>query len=212
MRITLFGATGRPGSHILTQALEAGHEMTVLVRTPAKLGDAAGKVDVVAGDLMDGAAVEQAVAGAEAVIMAAGPVKSSPPGFLETVATHVVSGMRQHGSSRLVWLTGAGVLDERDEPSVSRGLIRGLMKLVAGKVLAGSERAYEVVKSSGLDYTIVRPPMLADEPGGRELEAGYAPPRPIPVGRADLAGFLLRAAAEDTYAGESPLIGYRERG
>ena len=64
---------------------------------------------------------------------------------------------------------------------------------------------------SDLDYTVVRPPMLADKAGGRNLSASYRPPKPIPVGRDDLAEFLVRAATSGEFIGESPLVGYEER-
>jgi len=119
--------------------------------------------------------------------------------------------MKDAGVRRLVWLTGAGVMDARDEPSFSRRIIRGLMKVVAGSVLSDSETAYRAVVGSGLDYTVVRPPMLSDEPGGSNLQAGYTPPKPIPVGRGDLARFLLEAAEKNEYVNESPLVTYTTR-
>ena len=39
MKLTIFGATGLVGRECLTQCLEAGHEVTLLLRTPAKLAD-----------------------------------------------------------------------------------------------------------------------------------------------------------------------------
>ena len=211
MRIALFGATGRTGNRVLARALEQGHGVTVLVRSPQKLRDAPPSVGVVEGDMMNRADVARAVDGADAVIMAAGPTKSTPTDMLEVSARNIVDAMRDAGVSRLVWLTGAGVVDERDEAALSRSLIRGLMKLVAGKVLTASERAYAIVVGSGLDYTVVRPPMLAEEPGGVDLGGSYTPPKPIPVGRADLARFLLDAAVKGEFVRESPFVSYRER-
>ena len=211
MRVTILGATGRTGKRLLEQAIEEGHEITVLVRSPQKLGEMASSVRVVEGDMMNRADVARAVDGADAVIMAAGPTKSSPTEMLEISARNIVDAMRDAGVSRIIWLTGAGVVDERDEKALSRSLIRGLMKLVAGRVLSASERAYAIVAGSGLAYTVVRPPMLADEPGGVDLHGSYTPPKPIPVGRGDLARFLLDAAVEGEFVRESPLVSYRER-
>ena len=81
----------------------------------------------------------------------------------------------------------------------------------AGAVVRGKIPAYAIVAGSGLDYTVVRPPMLADEPGGVDLHGSYTPPKPIPVGRGDLARFLLDAAVEGEFVRESPLVSYRER-
>ncbi|MFW5716444.1 MAG: NAD(P)-dependent oxidoreductase [Spirochaetota bacterium] len=211
MQLLLFGATGGTGRRVLAQALDRGHTVTAVVRSPEDLGSKPEGLTVVAGDMADPEVVERAIDGAEAVIMAAGPVKSSPADLMEVTARNITQAMKENGTKRLVWLTGAGVMDERDAKSFSRRLIRGLMKIVAGKVLAGSERGYEIVKSSGLDYTVVRPPMLANDPGGKNLIAGYTPPKPIPVGRDDLATFLLNAAESNEYVGESPLLSYSER-
>ncbi|MFW6337042.1 MAG: NAD(P)-dependent oxidoreductase [Phycisphaeraceae bacterium] len=211
MRVALFGATGRTGRLVLEHAIAEGHEVTVLVRSPQKLGEAPSSVSIVEGDMMNRADVARAVDGAHAVIMAAGPTKSSPTEMLEVSARNIVDAMREADVSRIVWLTGAGVVDERDRPALSRSLIRGLMKLVAGKVLRASERAYAVVAGAGLDYTVVRPPMLADEPGGVDLDGSYTPPKPIPVGRGDLARFLLDAAVKGEFVRESPFVSYRER-
>lgn len=212
MTIALLGATGNTGRRVLEQALSQGHTIRALVRSPAKLGETPDTVTVVAGDMMNRADVAETVRGADAVIMAAGPVKSSPPDMLEVAAQAITGAMQESGVRRLVWLTGAGVMDERDEPAFSRKLIRGLMKLAAGKVLASSERAYEIIRGSGLEYTVVRPPMLADEPGGHDLRASYTPPKPIPVGRGDLAGFLLTTATGNEFVRESPMLSYQARG
>jgi uncharacterized protein YbjT (DUF2867 family) len=212
MRIALFGATGKTGSRVLRQALEHGHTVTALVRSPEKLRQRPDALTIVEGDMKNGADVEKTVRSADAVIMAAGPVKSSPPDLMEIAARSITEAMKRAGAKRLVWLTGAGVKDHRDRTSFSRTLVRGIMKLAAGKVLSGSERGYEIVTGSGLDYTVVRPPMLADKPGGTNLQASYTPPKPIPVGRDDLAAFLLAAAESGEYSGESPLISYTTRG
>lgn len=212
MTLALFGATGKTGSRVLEQALAEGHKVNVLVRSPGKLGRSSDTLTVIEGDMMNGDDVRKTVEGTDAVIMAAGPVKSSPKNMLEVSAGNIVSAMKQFGVTRIVWLTGAGVTDERDGKSVSRVIIRALMKVVAGSVLSASERAYDIVKDSGLDYTVVRPPMLADEPGGIGFSAGYKPPKPIPVGRGDLAAFLLSVAVNDEFVGESPLVSYEGRG
>lgn len=211
MKLCIFGATGRTGSRVLEQALDAGHEVKVLVRSPGKLTRSGERVEIVQGDLANRSDVERAVSGVDAVVMAAGPVRSSPVDMIEVAARNLVAAMKATGTSRLVWLTGAGVLDDRDAKAFSRGLIRGLMKLVAGKVLRASEAAYAIVTGSGLDYTVVRPPMLADEPGGVDLTGSYTPPKPIPVGRGDLAAFLLKAAVSGEWIGESPLVSYAGR-
>ena len=62
MKVSLFGATGALGHECLTQALEAGHDVTVLARSPGKLpAELHGRVQVVEGDALDAEAVARAI-------------------------------------------------------------------------------------------------------------------------------------------------------
>ena len=63
MRVTVFGATGAIGRLVVQQLLDHGHEVTALVRTPAKLALTHSHLTVVIGQLSDHAAVEKAVSG-----------------------------------------------------------------------------------------------------------------------------------------------------
>ncbi len=65
MRLTIFGATGGTGVRTVRRALDAGHDVTAVVRDPADLpSDLRACADVVRADVMDPAAIEEAVKGA----------------------------------------------------------------------------------------------------------------------------------------------------
>ena len=76
MKLTVFGPTGGTGLQIVQQAIDAGHDVTVLARSPEKLGDLRNSVSVVEGDVLDARAVGESLEGAEAV-------DTSVPGFVE---------------------------------------------------------------------------------------------------------------------------------
>lgn len=73
MRILVTGASGYLGLHLVGKLLEAGHAVTAVVRSPARLGRllAQPKLEACVVDLEDGARVEQAVAGHDACVHAA---------------------------------------------------------------------------------------------------------------------------------------------
>ena len=55
MKLTIFGATGRIGGHLLTWAVDAGHDVHVLARRPEALRPRDG-LTVTGGDVLDPAA------------------------------------------------------------------------------------------------------------------------------------------------------------
>jgi putative NADH-flavin reductase len=73
MRLTVVGASGKTGRHLVEQALHAGHTVTAVVRNPTRLPIRHQRLQVVTADVLDPAAIQPAVAGADAVISALGP-------------------------------------------------------------------------------------------------------------------------------------------
>ena len=76
MKLAIFGATGGTGRELVTQALAQGHEVTAFARTPTKLALHHERLRVVEGNVLDYAAVEQAVIGQDAVLCALGSPSS----------------------------------------------------------------------------------------------------------------------------------------
>lgn len=209
MRITVFGASGRTGRQMVEQALAGGHEVTAFVRDPAKLAITHGRLRVVRSDIADAERVHEAVRGADAVISALGQTKTSAKDVLTTAAGRITAAMRTEGVARLVSLVGAGVPDECDTPTPGRRLMRGLMKLLARHVLEDAERHAELVRASGLEWTLVRPPRLTDGPRTGKYRTGYLRLGPAEsISRADLAAFMLELAADGRYVREAPMVSH----
>lgn len=97
MNILVFGATGPLGRRIAETALSGGHQVTVLVRTPGRLGPHPGLREVT-GDMLNAEAVAAAVPGHDAVIRALGHSRPSPAGHdLRPGASHIVEAMKAAG-------------------------------------------------------------------------------------------------------------------
>ena len=206
MHIALFGGTGRTGRPFIDQAIAAGHTVTALARTPAALPERPG-LTVVGGDALDPDAVGRVVEGADAVVLTMGPTKGAPPDTMRRAAENVVAAMRHHGVGRVVTETGAGVPDPKDPGGLGPAFMRGVMKLVAGSLLADSEAHVDTFRQSGLDWTAVRAPRLTEGDQTSRARVGYFPMGPgHSVSRADVAEVMLRLATSDQYAGEAPMV------
>lgn len=209
VKVAIFGATGRTGRHLVEGALADGHEVVVLVRDPGKLGVSHEGLRVVEGDVLIPYRVEETVAGADVVLSALGHTKTSTADVQTRGTRNIVAAMHEHGVRRLVSLTGAGVRDPGDRPKLVDRVFAGLLKVLQRDVLEDAEHHAEVIKGSGLDWTIVRAPRLTDGPATGKYRVGLVGQNSgTKVSRADVAGFMLRGLADDTYVGQAPMVSY----
>ena len=206
--VALFGATGGTGRRVLTRLVAAGHQVRVLVRDPARLPSVDGVV-VVVGDVLDPAAVGETVAGSQAVISVVGQVKGSPP-TLQTDGTRlIVEAMHRHGVARLITLSGGGLRAEQDRPHLPDRIIRGLLRLLAGHVLADAEGHLTVLQGSGLDWPVVRGPRLTDDPGlGRYRVGWVGVDASTKIARDDLADFIVTQLDDQRFTRCMPFVSH----
>lgn len=115
--------------------------------------------------------------------------------------------MQRHGVSRLVTLSGGGLRAEQDRPKLPDRLIRGALRLVAGHVLADAEGHLEVLRASGLEWTVVRGPRLTEEPGRGSYRVGWVGVEAsTQISRDDLADFILTQVEDRRYVGQLPFV------
>lgn len=208
MDIAIFGASGRTGLPLLEQALAAGHHVTALVRTPAKIPFAHPQLTIIQGDVGDRSAVEQTITPTtQVVVVLLAPSKSSPVDLLPRAAEHILTTMQQRHISRLIWMTGAGVPAPEDRPQLPDRLIKFALKTLSGSILEQSEAAVDKVRSSDREWVVVRAPMLIDGPRKHTLRAGWVGVGTgIQLVRADGAAFILDQLSDATYVGKAPMI------
>ena len=207
MKLAIFGATGRTGRELVRQALEAGHEVAALARDPGRLPAHEG-VHGVAGDVHDDRAVERTVEGCQGVLVALGHTKGSGADVLAAGTRNIVAAMRRYRVPRLVVLSGAGVRVKGDPLAPGPLLMRGLLKTLAGSLIADAEAQYRVVSGSGTEWVFVRAPRLTGAaPTGRyRVGTGLALGPRDQIPRADVAEFMLSLVDDPRFLREAPLI------
>jgi putative NADH-flavin reductase len=205
--VTIFGGTGRTGRHLVEGALAAGDHVTVLARTPDKLGLRHERLRIVEGDVLDAAAVARAVEGADAVLSVLGPTENAPDHQVSRGTEHVLAAMRRHGVARIVISAGAGVGGEGDRPKLFHHLITAALRLAARHVLEDMTRTVAAVRASDRDWTVVRVPMLTDGPPTGRVRVGRVGVNTGPrLTRADAARFMLQQLDDAAHLRASPVI------
>ncbi len=117
--------------------------------------------------------------------------------------------MQRKGVKRSLRLASApvGVRGEGDDPTVGQKLTAGLMKLLAGAMVNDELKASEDVRSSSVECTLVRAPMLADTLYSERYRVGSLDKNSgRKVSRATIAQFILDEIENGKYMRKSPLV------
>ncbi len=211
MKLTIFAATGGIGQQLLAQAAAAGHDVTVVVRDPRKLAQAAwDAVRVVEADLGTAAStqIESAVSGADAVLSGLGArsFADADAGITWRGTRAIVEAMAAADVRRIVAVSAApiGTVPTPGRPNppkhdpgdgfFMRHLFAPFARTAFRRQYADVARMEDVLRDSGLDWTAVRPPKLTDKPLtgtyrtaiGRNIPGGWS------ISRADVAQCMLR--------------------
>lgn len=203
MRLVVFGAAGKSGRQIVEQALEAGHEVTAFVRNPAAVSAGRPGLKVMRGDALEARSVSEAVAGQDAVLFAIGTNRRSTITVCADSTRNIISAMKEQGVRRLVILSAYGASETKDKALYSK-----VLRSLIGKRVEDKDRQEELVRASGLDWVLVRPPLLTNGRRRGRYRVGFDIPIRMfsKVSRADVAEFMLRQLTEDRYLQSAPTI------
>jgi len=206
VKIAVLGATGRTGRLLVAELIRRGHEVTALVRDPARLDPQPAGLDVVMGDSRDPAALRALLAEVDAVVSALGPSGRDATVHRETAAA-LRAAMAEAGVTRFVGVSGAGMDVPGDRKSRRDKIISRLIQTLGGAVVQDKPAEYKVWADSDRDWTLVRPPRLQDGPAtGRIEHDAHASPQTTLLQRADLAAFLADVVEQQLYFRQAPLV------
>jgi uncharacterized protein YbjT (DUF2867 family) len=207
MKVLVLGATGATGRLIVGQSVARGYEVVALVRSEAKAADLAG-AELVEGDARDAAALARAANGCDAVISSLGtPMSPFREVTLLSTATRALVGMMAEQSiRRLVCITGMGACDSRGHGGFFYD--RVFEPLMLRKVYQDKDRQEAVVRTSAVDWIIVRPTVLNDRParGGIRALTDLSGIHGGTISRADVAEFAVQQLTADSWLRKAPLI------
>ncbi|MEM8913031.1 MAG: SDR family oxidoreductase [Planctomycetota bacterium] len=207
MHITIFGASGSVGRHLVQQALDAEMEVTAVVRDPSRIAIQNDRLHVsVADAAIDDHRLRDAIRGRSAVVVALG---DGMRGRIRHEGTrNVISAMREVGVDRLICQSTLGAGD-------SAANLNWLWRLVfwvpLRKAMADHVRQEQCVRDSGLDWTVVRPAAFTDGERTRRYRHGFgsvAQGLALKISRADVADFMVRQLGSAEYLRATPALSY----
>jgi putative NADH-flavin reductase len=169
--------------------------VTALARRPDALAIQHERLTMLRGDVLESTTLAQPLAGQDAVVSALGVHSRAPTSVFSAGLSNIMQAMKTAGVRRLICISAAGL-----DPGP--GLLRSISKSILYRML---RHAYEdmrrmeaLVKESGLDWTIIRAPMLTNKPrsGEYQIAANSHLSRGWSIPRADLADYIVTHLAD----------------
>lgn len=205
MKLTIVAATGGIGRHLVEQAVAGGHEVTAVARRPR---DLPAGIRVVAVDFTqpDREALASAVQGADAVLSALGPRNPRVDAGITSRGTEaIVAAMQAEHVRRIIVVSAAPVgpvavpgqpAPPKHDPGdgfFMRYLGSRFARAMFGRHYADLAMTEQILRESGLEWTVSRPPKLTGKPAtgryrtamNRNIRGGFSVPR------ADVAHHML---------------------
>ena len=196
MKLAIFGATGNTGTELVKQALEKGHQVTAFVRSSSNISIKHDQLDIVTGDVFLPESVAGAVQGQDAVICALGSRDLKKTSIRTAGTSNIVQVMKEHNVQRLLVVSAMGTGESWNTLSL-------VNKFFYATLLRSSRDDHEaqedVVKTSGLDWTIIRPSGLTDDARTGVYAVGEnVSGQTFKIARADVADLILRELEENS--------------
>lgn len=181
--------------------------MTAFARNPGKLETRSG-LTIVAGAIDDPLAVRQAVSGADAVIslLGPGPDRGGVAALVPGMRT-IVRAMEEAGVRRLVATATPSAPDQEDQRDLRVRLLVKMIRFSMPYAYNAIRGIDEAIRSSSLDWTIVRLPFLHDRPTTDPAQPRrVGEPGGLGLSRPNLVAFLLQAVEDPALVGRAPLL------
>jgi len=207
MNVLVFGASRGIGLRVVQQCLEAGHRVTAVARSLVPLGGSFSQLTIQQASIEDEFAVRSMVAGHDAVVICIGALPGFEPVYSFSNGTRlVIDAMQQAEVRRLIVVTGVGAGDSRGHGGWLYD--RLFLPFVMGRIYADKNRQEALVKTSMLEWTLVRPGFLTHGCCSHDYQVltkldGVTAGK---VSRADVAHFIVGQLEDKRYLNEAVLL------
>jgi putative NADH-flavin reductase len=202
MKLVVLGATGGTGLEIVRRAIDQGHSVTAFVGSAERLKPLRDRITVRQGDLLNGDQLAEAIRDHEAVLSGFGPrlpISKTDEDLLHRFALTLTRAMRHAGVRRVVVESTAFLFkDSLVPPTYLFG------RLFFSGVVVDASAMEQVLRKSELNWTIVRPPKLTDNPytGRYRVREGHLPRFGFNISRADVADCFIKAVEDPATIGK----------
>lgn len=207
MKIAIIGATRGIGMELVKAALDEGHEVTALVRTPSQMSLSHKQLQVIEGSAEDYDAMAKAVEGQDVVCDCLGTAKVMQKTTLfSQSAEHLAKALKPE--QLLIAVTGLGAGDSKGHCGFVYDKL--YLPLILRRIYADKDRQEQIIQTKLKKWIIVRPGFLNNGPrtGNYRAITNLEGIHGGKISRADVADFILSQAKSPQYIGQTPMLIY----
>jgi len=201
MKILIIGATGGTGKELVKQALERNFDVTAFVRNPDKLKIKNDRLKVLQGNVLNPESLYSAVTGQDAVLCALGHKRwFYPNNILSQGTKNIIEAMEKNNIRRFICETALGVGNSFGKLGLYYTLFT--IPFILPFYFWDKGRQEKIIRSSSLDWTIVRPGMLTNGTKKGKYKHGEKVGNflwSVRISRADTADFMLNQITDNSY-------------
>jgi len=215
MQALLLGATGRTGKVLLASLLKSGYSVNAIVRNKSKVAVQFNSLTLFEGQPDDPALLSKAISGCEAVLSVLNVSRTSdfpwsklrtPENFLSEFMKKLIVVAKEKQVKRIIVCSAWGVHEtKKDLPGWFRFFIDHSN---IGAAYRDHELQENILRESGLEWTIVRPAGLTNSEKEKEIRVSFLnKPKPsLTISRLSVATFMVTALQQNSFLRETPTI------
>jgi putative NADH-flavin reductase len=191
--IIVFGASGGTGLEVVEQALEAGHQVTVILRNPDLFPIRHEQLRIIRGDVFEPLAYENVFFGKDIVISCLGIHKQAPTTIYSEGVTRIIQAMKKVDITRIICLSASATVVPPNASFITKFIIKHIIRRLFKYSFEDMLKMETILQGSGLDWTVVCPPRLrnGDKTGKYRTSINAYLPGSSSLNRSDLAHYII---------------------
>jgi putative NADH-flavin reductase len=204
-KVAVLGGGGRTGKYLVSQLLEKGFSVKLLLRNPDNFIIQNSKIEIIKGDAVDEASINLLLKDCQAVISTIGQ-RPGEPMVASKATKNVLKAMEFYGIQRYVLLAGLNIDTPFDKKSPKTIMATDWMKTNFPEIQSDRQITYDLLSNSNVDWTQVRVPLIVFSDESTEISVNLEDCLGDKITALDISKFLVQEMVESNYIRKSPFI------